>query len=139
MGLQRFQGQVNFFVFLRETKWFTKLQYQVAIHLGAVQKLRSVNFCRLTPHPPLVVQTQCFSFTLPPPLNTTQCFVAFFFSLCFSRFCNLHKEKEKTNKKKLRVLDKYLKYRRLLKRTFKTRCPDTPALDFEGLNAAFEI
>ena len=51
----------------------------------------------------------------------------------------MHKEKENTNKKKLPVLDKYLKYRRLLKRTFKTRCPDTPALDFDGLNAAFEI
>ena len=80
MGLQRFQGQVNFFVFLRETKWFTKLQYQVAIHLGAVQKLRSVNFYRLSPHPPVVVQPQCFSFTPPPTPNTTQCFASFFSS-----------------------------------------------------------
>ena len=110
MGLQRFQGQVNFFVFLRETKWFTKLQYQVAIHLGAVQKLRSVNFCRLTPHPPLVVPTQCFSFNPPTPPSTTQCFVAFFL---FFTFGLLAQRKGKNKQEKLRVVIKTLRLEEL--------------------------
>ena len=34
--------------------------------VGIVQKLCSINFCRLTTHSTLVVQTLCFFYTLPP-------------------------------------------------------------------------